>query len=217
MAELRTEEEQIEALKSWWQENGKSMLVTVGIVVAGWLGYDGYQQSQQSNNEAASAIYQELVSKVSNPELTDEDKSTVSHLVSQLKDDYSGSTYALYGGLFNAKLAAKDKDLATAATELEWVMDNAEGQLALTARLRLARINIAQDKADDALALLNTEAGTLAADFAEVKGDAFYAKGEMDKAREAYAKAVDLSDASASPVLKMKLDDLAVAAVEGDA
>jgi predicted negative regulator of RcsB-dependent stress response len=216
VADLRTEEEQIEALKNWWQENGKSLIVTVGIVIAGWVGFDGYQNSVAASNESASSVYQNLITTVSKPELSDEDKSTVTHLVAELKNDYTSSTYALYGTLFNAKLAMNNQEIDKAATELQWVLDHADGQLALTARLRLARINIAQDKADEALALLNIESGTLASAFAEVKGDAFYAKGDMDQARSAYAKAVELTDGAASPVLKMKLDDLAVVEAQAD-
>ncbi len=35
MAELRTEEEQIEAIKRWWKENGVSLLIGAAIAAAG--------------------------------------------------------------------------------------------------------------------------------------------------------------------------------------
>ena len=44
MAELRTEEEQVEALKSWWKENGKSLIMGVVIAVAAVFGWRGWNQ-----------------------------------------------------------------------------------------------------------------------------------------------------------------------------
>ena len=31
---MRTEEEQVEALKRWWQENGKTLLLTLAVALA---------------------------------------------------------------------------------------------------------------------------------------------------------------------------------------
>ncbi len=43
MSEMRTEEEQVEALKDWWKENGRSLLLGVALALAivfGWKGWE---------------------------------------------------------------------------------------------------------------------------------------------------------------------------------
>ncbi|WP_315982668.1 tetratricopeptide repeat protein [Aliamphritea spongicola] len=64
MAELRTEEEQVEALKKWWQENGKSLVL--GVLLAGAIifAWKGWQNSQQVKAETAAALYQNLIQAV---------------------------------------------------------------------------------------------------------------------------------------------------------
>ena len=56
--ELRTEEEQVEAMKKWWNENGKSLIITVVVVLAGYFGWNSYQENQRVQGEAAASIYQ---------------------------------------------------------------------------------------------------------------------------------------------------------------
>ena len=58
-------------------------------------------------------------------------------------------------------------------------MKATDPRLALTARLRLARVQVDQNQADAALATLaGPEAGAFAPRFAEVRGDALLAKGD---------------------------------------
>ena len=45
----KTEEEQVEAIKKWWQENGKSIIagVVIGITaIFGWRAYDSHMAVQ---------------------------------------------------------------------------------------------------------------------------------------------------------------------------
>ena len=57
MSTYQTEEEQVEAIKKWWKENGKSVIggIVLGFaIIGGWKGWQGYQQNQ---GEAASQVY----------------------------------------------------------------------------------------------------------------------------------------------------------------
>ncbi len=56
MAEMKTEEEQVEALKRWWQENGKSLILTIAVSVGGVLSWNAYQDHQTSESELASVL-----------------------------------------------------------------------------------------------------------------------------------------------------------------
>ena len=55
MAELRTEEEQIQAIKDWWKKNGSSLLIGIGAALAIVFGWQAWQNSQaQQRTEAAN-------------------------------------------------------------------------------------------------------------------------------------------------------------------
>ena len=213
MTDMRTEEEQIEAIKKWWQENGKQTVVALVVVMGGWFGYQGYQGQQKEMGEAASVVYQEVLT-LQNSE-TEEEKGRRAVLLDQLQKEYSATVYAQFAGLFKAKDAVEAGDLAAAATELEAVKNNtSDDALRHLATVRLARVFVAQEKLDEALAILATDnSSAFSAEYFETKGDALLAKGDEAGARDAYSQAVVEAQriGANNPVLKMKLDDLAVA------
>jgi predicted negative regulator of RcsB-dependent stress response len=63
----------------------------------------------------------------------------------------------------------------------------------------------------------STDAEQYKATVAEVRGDVLLASAQPEKAREAYAAALQASKNGANPVLQMKLDDLSVASDKVDA
>ncbi len=214
MSEMRSEEEQIEAIKNWWKENGTQTIAAVALVVAGWGGFNFYQNQQQSTGEAASVIYQQVLELSDTTE--EADKGQRAQLLDQLKGDYASTTYAKYAALFKAKDAIDAGDLDMAAEELSFVKDNAE-DLALKhlATVRLARVLKEQEKLDEALALVDVkeDIGAFKSEYAEVQGDILYQQGKRDAAREAYqaAKEAAQKNGTNNPDLEMKLNDLAVA------
>lgn len=213
MTDMRTEEEQIDAIKKWWQENGKQTMVALVVVLGGWFGYQGYQGQQQASGEAASIVYQEILTLQGSE--NEEDKGRREVLLDQLQKEYGSTVYAQFAGLFKAKDAVDAGDLDAAAAELETVKaDTSDAALRHLATVRLARIYIAQEKLDEALTLLAADNSTaFSAEYFEAKGDALLAKGDQSGARDAYSQAVVEAQriGANNPILKMKLDDLAVA------
>jgi len=213
MSEMRTEEEQIEAIKTWWNENGKQTIVAVVVVLGGWVGFNNYQGSQLQSAQAASVVYQEILALSASEDEADNGQRAV--LLDRLQTEYSSTVYSHFASLFKAKDAVVAGDLELAEKELTNVVSNAKDQaLQHTATVRLARVMIAAGKVDDALALLsNDKVGAFEAEYQEVTGDAYIAKGDKDSARDAYSKAVVAAQriGANNPVLSMKLDDLAVA------
>ena len=214
MTELRTEEEQIEVIKNWWKENGRSTVFGILAAIAIVLGWRGWQQSEQNTAEQASALYQNMQAAivVQPGQILDEEKrKTAEHLAGQLKSDFGDLAYAQYAALWLAKSAVESGDLPLAQTELEWVLERKPMEsIVRIAELRLARILLAQSKAEQALKYLNTEpAEGFQASYYEVKGDVYEAMGRMDEARRAYAKAVAAPQGGQRPILTMKLDNLA--------
>ena len=218
----RTEEEQIEALKRWWQENGKSLLIGIVLALVAVYGYKGWESHKKSEGEAASNIYFDLMDAVSIAEQNADEANTatINHLAAQLKADYASSTYAIYAALIAAKQAATKDDLASAEQELQWALDKtkAGSSLYLITQLRLARVIFAQggeENAKRALALLEGPASAAhSASYEEAKGDIYVSMGRLEEARSAYKKALAEVENSATqrPLLEIKLNDLA----EGD-
>ncbi len=211
----RTEEEQVEALKNWFGENGVSLVFGIVIALGAVFGYRAWDTGVRETGEAASAIYENLLSAVGDvpPEgLSKEMIATGTSLAGQLKSDYTDSSYALFAAFHLAKIAVDSGNLDEAATELKWVLDNgAATSMEILARIRLARVLSAQQKYDEALATLDVtlELSSHLSSWEEARGDIYYGKGDMVKAREAYQLAVNnVGEDNLKPYLNMKLEDL---------
>jgi predicted negative regulator of RcsB-dependent stress response len=220
-----SEDEQVEALKKWWQENGKSTVITIVVVLAAIFGWRGWQQQQSAEVEAGSLMYQSLLMAVSanGGQLTEAQQATAQHLADSLKVDFPKSSYATYAALFNAQFAVKNNNLDRAVEELNWVLArDIERELFLQATLRLARVYSAQGKSTEALALLDIDAGVYAPAYEEVRGDIYKSLGQLEEALMSYQKASELNMQAEPPVangvLTLKLEHLTnqLAAAEGD-
>jgi len=215
----RTEEEQVEALKRWWRENGKSIIVGLVLAIAAVYGYRAWDTHQQTQGEAAANIYLDLMDAAAlheeNP--NEENSATLQHLISQLKEAFGSSVYAVYAALMAAKQAVADNDLKTAEQELRWAMENADSDSSIffIARLRLARVIAAQEGEENtqrALELLTSvDAGAHTASYQEARGDIQLAAGRPGEALDAYQQALAAAQANGiqRPLLGIKIDDLA--------
>ncbi len=214
MAELRTEEEQVQALKAWWDENGKSLLLGIAVALAAVLGWKGWQDQQDAQAENASILYQNMLDAVVGaigPQQDEAKLATATHISTQLKTDYEDSAYANYAALIMARVAVDQNQLDEAIAQLDWVIAHQPTEsIYILAHLRKARILAAQDKVDEALTLINAApVGGYKATIEELKGDLYLKKGDQAKARMAYEAASKESVASNRPLLEMKLNDLA--------
>ncbi|WP_168012493.1 YfgM family protein [Halomonas salinarum] len=212
MAELNTDEEQLEAIKRWWKENGTSLIAGVVIAAAGifgWKAWEGYQANQA---EAASMRYQQLLSLASQPTLEDAALAQAREQVTALNEEHDGTLYADLATLIEARLAVADGDLAGARDALSSLIDATErGYLKDLARLRLARLQLAGDEADTALSTLDAiDSEALNAQRLALRGDAQLALGQKDEARDAYREALATAEASGQPLFgtQLKLDNL---------
>jgi predicted negative regulator of RcsB-dependent stress response len=210
-----TEDEQVAELKDWWQRNGKP-LVTGGllalVIVFGW---QAWQRHQSNQSQGASFLYQQLLETALTP-TGKPDAAQVADIAGKLKSQYAGTPYAQYGSLFVAKVAVDAGKLDDAAAELKSVADKpADATLGEIAKQRLARVLGAQNKAEDALKLLDGDADkAFLATREELKGDLLVTLKRHDDAYAAYQKAkAALSNEAAVDGLQIKLDDLA----KGDA
>ena len=217
MADHITEEEQIEALKRWWDENGKQVVLAIVLTVGGYFGWQAWTDHVEEKAAAASLVYQEMLDHISDTTAGDvvgADKQVeISQLAETLKQDYSNTQYAFYAALIKAKLAVESTDLSAAAVELQWAMDNAGETISENiARLRLARVEAAAGNLDKALQLVQgVDAGELKSAFDEAKGDFYQLQGNAAAAYTAYEAAmmgIDAGNSSASQLLQLKISQV---------
>ncbi len=222
MEPYRTDEEQIDALKSWWQENGKSTILGILAALALFFGWQGFQKQQANRVAEASAMYQSLLEADTAAESGAAQLATAKHLASTLKSEFPGMTYAVFAAMYKAKYAARDDDWPTAESELKWVISQKpDAPLLLQAKVRLAHVLLAQKRYEEAQQTLEgSELGSYAALIAETRGDILLAQGKNDEALAAYQQAEaqlsKLENASQNPILDMKIRDLMPASSGAD-
>ncbi|MBY6186168.1 tetratricopeptide repeat protein [Marinobacter hydrocarbonoclasticus] len=199
-----TEEQQVEAIKKFWKEYGVSIVGGAVLGLGGLFGWNTYQDHQQSQREAASAAYTQVIEQAA------QSQDALDAAVANFQAEHGNSGYGPLSQLLLARAAVEAGDLAKAETLLTDVLPALDAETAPLATLRLARVQLAQDKLDAAQATLsNVTNDAFAAQREELKGDILVKKGELDAARAAYQSALDAGGAQTSPALQMKLDDLA--------
>ncbi|WP_010322494.1 YfgM family protein [Marinobacterium stanieri] len=214
MAELRTEEEQINALKNWWNENGKSLVLGVAAAIALVVGWQAWQTRQEQRAAAASVLYQNLSEAVqlASVQADDSQYATAKHLAEQLKQEHEGTAYARFAALALAAAAVRQEDYAQASTELDWAIAAADetDDISRVATLRKAALLQQQSEEQAAVTLLKSlDAGTFEAERQELLGDVLKAQGQSQQAFAAYEAALEAAGGEQlRPLLKMKRDDL---------
>jgi predicted negative regulator of RcsB-dependent stress response len=203
-----TEEQQVEVIKSWWKENGTSVLAGTVIGLVGLFGWRYYNEHQLTSQEAASQAYNEMTAQ-----LAKGDDAALEQAKSFITA-HKGDAYAELAALQLAAAAVKANKLDLAVEQLTLVATGGDESLKPIAALRLARVLNDQGKADEALAQLakiNNDA--FKAQVAEARGDVLLKQGKPEEARDAYQAAADAGGLQASAELKLKMDDLALPAV----
>ena len=212
MAELRSEEEQLEVVKRWWKENGTSLIAGAVLAAAGVFGWNAWQNYQEGKSEAASARYQQLINMTAGTTLEEDQLSAAQALIDELTDDYGNTLYAELAQLLAARLAVQQGDLSAAKQALQDVASNSSRRYVQSlAWLRLARIEVAEGNPEAALALLDQPiSDALAAQQANVRGDAFLAQNQPEQARDAWQTAQSIAQTQNQPLygVQFKLDDL---------
>lgn len=205
MEQYETEEQQIEAIKRFWKENGVALVVGALLGFGGLLGWRYYNDSQIQAKEEASFAYTKASEELAKGEAGfSKAKSFI--------DAHNDTGYAILMALEMAQQAIERKDLSEAAKQLEFVAKNASlSAVKSVAQLRLARLQIEQGELELALTSAdNVTDEAFQGQSQEIKGDVYQAQQLFDKARAAYSAALETN--SRDQVLKMKLDNLAIAA-----
>ena len=200
-----TEEERLEAAQKWWKEHGNSVItgIVLGLILI--LGWQKWQEYKVEQAGIASTIYAKLLKAVEAKNTADIEK-----MATQLQTEFPKSDYAQFSALYQAQIKVQNKDLVGAKDILTKISTSSNTELSNVAKIRLARVMLANKEYEQGLKLVNdvdpASAAAFSNNYDELVGDLYVALGRLDQARTSYQNAV--RNGASSPLLQMKIDDL---------
>lgn len=204
MTDYKTDEEKVEELKAWWQENGNSVIAGIALAIAGLFGWEYWKNNQITTASEASSLYAQVEQNAG----TSLDNAQAN--IQTLQNDYSSTPYAAIASMKLAQDNASKGEYPAAAEALQWVIDNSSDEgFQQVAQLRLARVLLAMEKPAEALQLANKEYPAAYQSLQEeLKGDVYVAQNKTAEARSAYDRAILSSTGGSTEFIKMKRDNL---------
>lgn len=211
MAELDLQEqEQVDAVKAWWKDNGKWVIGVLVVALLAFAGTQFWKKHQTSQADEAAKLYTEVMKQVPT-----NDAKRIGDAAEALASKYGSSAYASRAQLMAAQASLQAKDVARAKVQLFWVIDHSkEPAMQDTARLKLASVLLDEKKFEEALKQLDAaHPDAFTGLYADLKGDVLSAMGKVAEARTAYQQALDKTDAKSMyrNLIQLKLDGLGAA------
>lgn len=214
--EYLSEREQAEQLRHWLRENWIWLVAGVALTLGGFYGWRWWESRQAGRSIEAEARFTTMLNA-----LAGDQRDEGLRIAGELTSEYADTPYADQATLVLARIDVDGGDLAKARERLAQVMESSDDpELRLVARLRLARVQLAEAQHDAALATLaGAGEASVEARVAELRGDVLLAKGDRAAALEAYRQAQAAAGAAGTGVelldvqlLGLKIDELAAAA-----
>jgi predicted negative regulator of RcsB-dependent stress response len=180
------EQEQLDALKSFWKTYGNLITWALIAALAVYAGLNGWKWWQRDQSAKAAAMFDQL-------ELAAQggDAQRAGQIFNDLKERYPRTVFAEQAGLVAARVQFDRGQADAAKASLSWVADHAgEDEYKTVARLRLAGLLLQPKDFDGALKQLDlAKAPTFEALVADRRGDVLLAQGKTAEARSAYQAA----------------------------
>ncbi len=206
MDNFETEEQQIEAIKKWWLENYKMVIVAVVLGLGSIVGVQAWKQQKLINADTASVAYDHISQSI-----TQSPETPVSARVDTMMNDFGDSPYSSLSALMDVKALVNAGDLQSAEKKLQWVIEHTrDPSLGHIARLRLATVLSARGSYEAALKVLDVETGKFKPGYMELRGDILVSLGRTEEAKTAYDEALQAYAAigARAQVLQLKRNDL---------
>ncbi len=201
MSDYLSDEEQVERLKRWWNENGFVLIASILAAllgIGGWNFYSSYQENVGRNSSEFLKKYLE----------SEPDKRK--GIVVTLSEDYTGSAAHVLALFDQAKRKISNGETLEAERLFQEVLEISDEVLLRDLSLiRLAKIQYELEKTEDALAALaKVKTRGFLSWALELKGDIHISRSEVELAYQSYERAVkELGEGVVRPLLKMKLDN----------
>jgi predicted negative regulator of RcsB-dependent stress response len=202
--------EQSERARTLFQRYGSAVITGILAAVAILWGFRGWEAGKAREMYRAQAAYAEFEKLVEQ-----KDDAKIAQMGAQIRLTHANTTYAALASMTEAKFMIETGKLDAAEAPLKYAIDQGKSaEVKDLAKLRLARLYTAKNKAQDAITTLGSVSNTgFKAQIEEIRGDAYVMLSKPTEARAAYAAALtatDLADANRN-TLQQKLDNLAQA------
>lgn len=215
--EYLSEREQAEQLRHWLRENWIWLVAGVALTLGGYYGWRWWESRQATRSAEASQRFAAMLDALGGNR-RDEGVRIGEEVTAQ----YADTPYAHQAALVLARVDVNAGDLAGAERRLARVVEDAKDpDLRLVARLRLARVQLAQGRYDSALATLDAaDTPSIEARVLELRGDVKLAQGDESAALDAWRKAQAAAAGQAgerlldAELLQLKIDELTAAKAE---
>ncbi|MBA2652346.1 MAG: tetratricopeptide repeat protein [Tatlockia sp.] len=208
MSFYMTEEEQLAAIKKWWNKYSNTLTIILSLVLLTVAGFKYWNWHIEKINSQASTAYERLMLAFSNKD----DKSIQSYS-NQLINDYGKTIYADAARLTLAKLQVNEERYDKAQETLAYVAAHSEmPSIKQIARLRIARMLAAKKAYKEALAeLAVVDDKAYMPVVNELKGDIYVATGQYQQAILSYKEAITevRTSGMGNLFLEMKTNELA--------
>ncbi|MDO8419014.1 MAG: tetratricopeptide repeat protein [Rubrivivax sp.] len=180
------EQEQLDALKAFWNKQGNLITWVLVLVLAAFAGWNSWHWYQRDQAAKAGAMFDEL-----DRAARAGDAERVGRVFGDLKERFPRTAFAQQGGLLAAKMQFDKGQADAAKASLAWVADNAvEDEMRTVARLRLAALQAEAKQYDEALKTLATaQTPGFEGLVEDRRGDILLAQGKAAEARAAYQAA----------------------------
>ena len=187
MAYSIEEEQEINQLKDWWKENGKTIIVAFILGVGGMFGWRYWQAHQAEQIAQASAQYDALIYSAQ------QDEQAKKANIEQFVQANSKTAYAVFALLDEAKKATEKQDFVAAEVNLNQALTQSQDEvLTSIVALRLSAVQFQLGQLDHALTTLNQVKGAsfnarkaiLTGDIQVSKGDKVAAKNNFEQAQQ---------------------------------
>ena len=204
MAYSIEEEQEINQLKDWWKENGKTIIVAFILGVGGMFGWRYWQAHQAEQIAQASAQYDALIYSAQ------QDEQAKKANIEQFVQANSKTAYAVFALLDEAKKATEKQDFAAAEANLNQALTQSPDEvLTSIVALRLSAVQFQLGQLDNALTTLNQVKGeSFNARKALLTGDIQVAKGDKLAAKNSFEQAQQSGSQLEQQMAKMKLNNL---------
>ena len=204
MAYSIEEEQEINQLKDWWKENGKTIIVAFILGVGGMFGWRYWQAHQAEQIAQASAQYDALIYSAQ------QDEQAKKANIEQFVQANSKTAYAVFALLDEAKKVTEKQDFAAAEANLNQALTQSQDEvLTSIVALRLSAVQFQLGQLDNALTTLNQVKGeSFNARKALLTGDIQVAKGDKVAAKNSFEQAQQSGSQLEQQMAKMKLNNL---------
>ena len=184
------EDQIVEQFKNWWAKFGNYLITFLIIMLVGVGGFRYWDTVQSNKAKDASASFESVLELLNKGE-----KEKAKSLIKNIKQDFPNLAYTQLAMLLEANILVTENNYKDAEEILLELIDSDPIKgLTQVAASRLARLYLAQEKPENAMAVISDKAmDKVEGGLWELRADIAAAMGENEKALVLYNQALEQS------------------------